>query len=219
MRGPCPSVRALLVGAFWLVVIAAGRAGVETRAFTILVDGKSAGACRLTFDDNSGTTSGRAAVQVHHVLGTYRYHFDGAEVWKDGRLQQLHSDTNDNGKKCTIEATAGPTGLRVVANGRTSVMRTQAWPTTYWRLPSADLRDQPLTLLDTDTGNALAARLQVVGPARLIVSGQTIDCTHYRVTGQAEADLWYDTQDRLVRQETLEDGHRTILVLKELRRP
>ena len=219
MRGYCPSVRAVVVGAFWLVVTAASRAGVETRAFTIFVDGKSAGACRLTFDDDSGTTSGHAAVQVRHVLGTYRYHFDGTEVWKDGRLQQLHSDTNDNGKKCTIEATAGQTGLRVVANGRTSVLRAQAWPTTYWRLPPAKLRDQPLTLLDTDTGQALAARLQVVGPARMIVAGQTIDVTHYRVTGQAEADLWYDAQDRLVRQETLEDGHRTILVLRELQRP
>src|SRR3954465_14781028 len=102
MRGHGRSVRALLRGALWLPPAAAGRAGeAETRAFTILVDGKAAGACRLAFDDGAGTTSGRAAVQVRHFLGTYRYHFDGSEVWKEGRLQQLRSATDDNGKKCT----------------------------------------------------------------------------------------------------------------------
>src|SRR5438045_2304411 len=82
--------------------------------------------------------------------------------------------------------------------------------------PAAELRERTLSWLDATAGRALAGRLQRVGPARLIVSGQTIDCTHYRVTGQAQADLWYDARDRLVRQETLEDGHRTVLVLKEL---
>ena len=45
MRGYCPSIGALLAGALWLTLNGAGRAGeAETRAFTILVDGKAAGA-------------------------------------------------------------------------------------------------------------------------------------------------------------------------------
>ena len=223
MRGQFISSWSLWLGALWLAFPLAARAtGVEKRTFVILVDGRLAGECRLTYsagEEGSETRSGSAAVQVRHLLGSYRYHFDGTEVWKGGRLQRLHSISDDDGKKCTIDAVAGETGLRVQANGQTSTVRADAWPTTYWRMPAAELRGQPLTLLDIDTGRTLAARFKTIGPARLIVFGQAIDCTHYRVTGQTEADLWYDAQERPVRQETVEDGHRTILILKEVRHP
>ena len=154
MRGHGTRGQGWWLGALWVLVGATARAGdAETRAFTIFVDGKPAGECRLTYavgEDGSETRSGSADVRVKHLLKTYRYHFDGSEVWKGGRLQRLRSTTDDDGKTYSVDAVTGPTGLRVTANGRISSMRAEAWPTTYWRLPAAELREQPLTLLDTD---------------------------------------------------------------------
>src|SRR5437588_719541 len=67
-------------------------------------------------------------------------------------------------------------------------------------------------------GEVLGVGCDVLGTVRLNVAGQAVECTRCRISGQSEADLWYDAQGRLVRQISIEDGHRTLLELKELRR-
>jgi hypothetical protein len=215
-------VTAPWLGAIWLaaVPLPARAADTEQRVFTVLVDGKPAGEYRVTIriDDGTATMTGNAAVHVRHALGQYRYTYQGTEVWKGGRLQRLDAASDDDGKACAVRATAEADGLRVAANGRAQTVRPDAWPTTYWQLPPAERRDQPLTLLDVDTGKPLTARLSALGPVRLTVAGQPLEATRYRVTGQAQAELWYDAQGRLVRQETVEDGHKTVLELREVLR-
>jgi hypothetical protein len=216
-------VAAPWLGAVWLaaVPLAACAADAEQRVFTVLVDGKPAGEYRVTIrvgDDSTATMTGSAAVHVRHALGQYRYGYQGTEVWKGGRLQRLDAASDDDGKACAVRATAAADGLRVTANGRAQTVRPDAWPTTYWQLPPAERRDQPLTLLDVDTGKPLTARLSAGGPVRLVVAGRPLEATRYRVTGQAQAELWYDAQGRLVRQETVEDGHKTVLELREVQR-
>jgi hypothetical protein len=214
--------RAAWLGLCWLTIAPppARPAGPEQRVFTVLVDGRPAGEYRLTVGadaDGTETMTGVAAVRVRHVLGQYRYSYQGSEVWKDGRLVRLDAATDDDGKKCDVRAAAEAAGLRVEANGQARLAPLDSWPTTYWRLPPTERRGRPLTLLDVDTGQSLAARLDAVGPARLTVAGRPLDCTRYRVTGQAQAELWFDAQDRLVRQETIEDGHKTVLELRDVR--
>jgi hypothetical protein len=108
--------------------------------------------------------------------------------------------------------------LRVTASGKTALMQPDVWTSSYWRMPAPALRGVPLRLLDVDTGKTLAVRFDVLGTVRLAVAAQTIDCTQCRVSGQSQAELWYDAQRRLVRQVSVEDGHRTVLDLKEVRR-
>ena len=206
-----------------LFALPTARAGdPEQRLFTVRVDGKPAGEYRMairTGDDGAEVMTGSAAVHVKHLLGQYRYSYEGTEVWKDGRLQLLDAVSDDDGKRATVHAAVEATGMRVVVNGQSRTARPDAWTTTYWRLPPAGVRGPALALLDVDTGESLTARLEVVGPTRLMVAGRPLDCTRYRVTGQAQAELWYDAQGRLVRQETVEDGHKTVLELREVRRP
>jgi hypothetical protein len=133
-------------------------------------------------------------------------------------LVRLDSTTNDNGKRLAVQAAAGPDGLRVTANGETQVTTADAWPTTYWSLPDAKLRNQAVTLLDADTGRIIPAKLDYVGPAQLTIEGQERNCAHYRVTGGVQVELWYDGQERLLHQEWVEDGHRAALDLVRIRR-
>jgi Family of unknown function (DUF6134) len=206
------------------LALAAGAARAEdqdVRVFIVLVDGKPAGEFRLTVhtgDDGTETVTATAAVRVKLLLGSYHYHLQSTEVWTGGRLRSLDAASDDDGTKHAIRATATADGLRVTADGREHGARPDAWPTTYWRLPAALRAGQPLPLLDVDTGRALTARLVPVGPERLTVGGRTSDVSHYRVSGQAQAELWYDGRGRLVREETVEDGHKTVLELRELGR-
>ena len=76
-------------------------------------------------------------------------------------------------------------------------------------------RSTPDTL---DTGQLREARLVYVGKEQVAAAGQACECTHYKLTGGFDADLWYDAGERLVRQDWIEDGHPTRLELARVDR-
>ncbi len=210
-----------------VVVLAAPKvraADTEVREFSVSVDGKRAGQYTMTItrqDDGSSRMTAAAEIRLSFLAGlkTYTYAFGGTEVWaKDGRLLRLESNSNDDGKRFTVLATAEGKELRVRVNGQERTTRPDVWVTTYWRLPGADQRNQAIALLDADTGKDIVARLQYVGPAQVNVAGQMQNMAHWRLSGGAQVELWYDGAERLVREEFVEDGHRTVLELTQIRR-
>jgi hypothetical protein len=213
----------LLAGVLLFAGFARAANDSEVRDFTTFIDGKQAGDYRMTItgqEDGSVTMMGRANIDIRVlVVGRYRYSYNGTETWKDGRLVRFESSSNDNGKQ-QFEVTAVPDadGLRVKVNGREHVARADAWLTTYWRLPDRKLRNQPLALLEADTGRDLSGNLEYVGLEQMSVAGQTVRCAHYRLTGGVQPDLWYDGAERLVRQEWVEDGKKVLLQLTSLQR-
>ena len=212
---------ATLAIATWFVQAKECAAGeTEHRDFSIHVDGKRAGAYHMTItraDDGSIVMSGHADVQVSYLVYRYVYNYRGTEVWKDNRLQRLDSNCNDNGKKFTVNALADSTGLHVKTNSGDASGPANVWTTTYWKLPEAQLRNQGLSLLDCDTGRVLSGKLQHLGAVPLNAGGTARNCARYRLTGEIRAELWYDDEDRLVREDTVEDGHRTVIELVRVR--
>ena len=197
----------------------ASAADSETRDFTISIDGKKAGECHVTFcrqDNGQLTVSGQADVKVNYLVYSYTYSFRGIEVWKGGRLMRLTSTANDNGKPLAVTAVADNQSLRINANGKERTCRPDVWTTTYWQLADAKLRNRAILLLDADTAKEINGTLQYVGTSPINVAGRAESCSHYRVTGGADAKLWYDARERLVRQESTEDGHKTLLELAQI---
>jgi hypothetical protein len=200
----------------------AASAEVEARDFTITVDGKRAGDYRMNItrqDDGSLVMTGQADVRVtflkiYHTTYAYR----GTEVWKNGRLFKLDSSTNDDGTRYVVNAVADGENLRVKVNGQERLVRGDVWVTSYWHLAQARFRNQAVPLLDVDSGKEINGTLQLVGNQSLTVAGVVQSCTHYRVTGGVTADLWYDAQERLVRQEWMEKNLRCVLELNRIRK-
>jgi Family of unknown function (DUF6134) len=199
----------------------------EVRDFAISVDGRSCGNYRMTIsrhDDGKVSVSGDANVLIKKVLITvYRYTYNGTEWWqegKDSRLLRLDSTSNEDGKQLEVHAVSGPNGLRVMVNGQERTMSSDAWTTTYWRLAPSRFINKAVPLLDADTGRAFNGRLEFVGTEQLNVGGQNQACRHFRVTGGPNNvdELWYDAQDRLVRQEFTERNARTVLTLVRVSR-
>lgn len=205
-----------------LVVSSLTQAGEqEFRVFSVRVDNKPSGTHQIVIqkrDDGSLSVSSQADVTVRIAIITYRYSFRGAEIWKDGRLQQLSSTTNDNGKKHAVSLEATKDGLALKANGKESLVKGEPWLTTYWKLPPETQRGPAVTLLDADTGKLINAKMEKVGVEKISVVGKLVECVHYKLTGGVQVDLWYDGADRMVRQESIEEGHRTILELTRLQR-
>jgi hypothetical protein len=213
----------LCLGAALLAPFSAWAADVEVRDFVIWVDGKRAGEYHMTINrDNDGSVvmSGQADVKVSVLLvKTYTYTYRGSESWsKDGQLTGLSSTCNDDGKQYTVTAASDTNGLRVKINGQEKLSRADVWLTTYWRLPLASQRNGAVPLLDADTGRDINAVLQYVGVSPVNFAGQAQNYARYRLTGGVQVELWYDATERLVRQEWIEDGHKSVLELVRLRR-
>jgi hypothetical protein len=200
---------------------AARAADLETRDFVVRVDGKPAGDAHFTIhrqDDGTTQVSCDTDVRVSFLLVKYTYSYRGREIWKNGRLQRFDSTCDDNGKRYQIAAAAEEGGLRVSVNRQERMARADVWLTSYWTLPDPRLRNQVIPLLDADNGRDLDCRLQYVGQVQLPVVGQLQNLHRYRLTGKVLVDLWYDAAERLVRQEWVEEGHRTSLELARVRR-
>jgi hypothetical protein len=203
------------------VAHAARAGGTEHRTFRVLVAGRHAGDYRMAVeirDDGTVSVSGAADVRVSYIVVGYRYSYQGTEVWKDGRLQRFDSATNDDGKEYRVTAVPAEGGLTLTVNGQARKVRPDVWLTSYWHLPPAAARNQPLALIDADNGKDIAAKLEYVGKEKLKVAGHPVDCTHYRLTGGVQVDLWYDADERLVRQEGVEEGQKTVLELHKVER-
>jgi hypothetical protein len=196
-------------------------ADTETRQFSIQIDGKKAGTMQMSIDaagEGNATVQLNADVKLNYLIYSYTYSLRCTETWKNGQLIRLGSTANDNGKNLRLTVAAERDTLLVRASGPERRVRRDAWPTTFWHLPDPAARERPLTLLDADTGAEMHGRLQRIDIATLRVGAASVECTHYRLVGNMTVDLWYDASDRLVRKEGLEDGHKTILELTQVKR-
>ena len=194
----------------------------ETREFAAKIDGSPVGHYRMTItrkDDGTMVMAGEADLKMTKFgIPAFHYTYRGTEVWSSGRIIKFQSSTDDDGTKYTVLADADRGGLRLKVNGVERMVRPDVWTTSYWQLPEARRRNGSVPLLDADDGKTLAGAIRGLGIERITVAGQSLDCAHYRITGPNMVDAWYDGQDRLVRQEWTEKGHKVQMELTNVRR-
>lgn len=229
-----------LIALVCLAFAAGGNADVrggekETREFKVSVDGKPRGKCSIRVesrDDGADVMQISAALSFNYVVYEYRYSSVGTEVWKDDRLVELENTADFNGTKYVVTAGTTAKGLRVTVDGKASVVQPDVWATSYWRLPqhldettacrdvipasgthNARTSELAVPLLDTDKGKKLRGKLRRIGDETIVLAGRRRKCTHFRIAGDVEVDVWYDGQRRLVRQESIDSGHKTVMEL------
>lgn len=212
--------RVMTVLAVLAIPAMARAADIETRDFVVLVSGKPAGEVHMTIHrQDNGITQMRCDTDIRvPLLLPYKFIYRGLEVWKDRRLVRFDSNTDDNGKRYIVSAVAEGDQLRIKVNNTERLARPDSWLSSYWCLPDPKLRNGPVPLLDADTGRDLDARLEFVANEQRRIAGQTVTLNHYKLKGKVHIDLWYDGTERLVRQEWVETGHRTIVELTRVRR-
>lgn len=219
----CRCVLAYLV--WFLAPLALAQADdTEQRDFSIFIDGKNSGTSRMTIvQKDDGTTYMTATLDVkfrHLVVIDYVIKAEAQEWWKEGQLVGLKSNTSDNGKKNEVTiALDNNKQLRMRANGKESVLKSEVWTNSYWRLADPRFHNKQIPIVEVDTGKEFTSELKYVGTEKLKVGSQMQDCYHFLVTtAPGPFDLWFDRYHRLVRQEFSESGHKTIVQLESVRR-
>lgn len=212
----------------------------QTREFKVSVDGTPRGKCTMRisrFEDGTERVKIDSQIRVNYVVSAYRFSSSGTELWRDGQLTELENSVDYNGVRYLVKAGATRKGLQVTVNGRPSPNDVDAWVTSYWHIPERLLAEPPVEqaaaprggrrpapkgdavtvpLLDSNRGRALRGKLQRVADETVRVGGRRTNCTHFRVAGDVQVDLWYDADRRLVRQESVDEGHDTVLELVKI---
>ena len=191
----------------------------ETREFKILVDGKNAGKFSLkltTYSDGTETMKADSEVTLNYVIIKYRMTTKGSEIWKDGQLQRMANEADFNGDKYVVQALATEDALEYRVNGKKGKASADIWVSSYWREPESKKVGRSLRLFDADKGHEMKAKLNKVGTEKLHIGQQRVPATHYALRGDVHVDLWYDESGRLMRQEDVDSGHKSLMEMSRI---
>ncbi|WP_340119518.1 DUF6134 family protein [Pelagibius sp. 7325] len=156
-------------------------------AFDIRRDGSSIGGHHVVFRRAGERLEVDIDIDIAVNLAfipLFAYSHRNREVWQDGRLLSLESETDDDGQRYTVSARAEGGVLRVTGSGGDFQAPADTLPTSYWNPRTVE----QTRLLDSQHGRLLAVESRLLGEERLD-GGKT--ARRYRLSGDLDLDLWY----------------------------
>ena len=166
-------------------------------AFDIVRNGEAIGTHTYRFDRSGDRTEVRIKTDINFRLffiPVYRFEHESKEVWQDGKLNSLESNTNENGTPVKLQVHRDEDSLMVYGEDGNLHVDREIIPASLWNRLVLD-RSQTLT---TISGNVKKFEVEYVGEAELDVRRQKVTTQHFRLTGEFERELWYDKDDVLV---------------------
>lgn len=140
-------------------------------------------------------------------INAYSYDHDNREIWKDGCLQQIESETDDNGDLLKVVGENVTDGFTIITNA--GMPRTIGSPCVrsfaYWNpvfLESSQL-------LNSQTGEIVDVTITGQGEDTLMIDGQPVPSTRYEIEmDEGPITLWYtrDSSQWLGLQAATEGG-------------
>lgn len=168
-------------------------------SFKVLRKGNDFGTHNISFsgdpDDELVVTS---EVSLRAGLGpitAFRYTLETQETWQDGVLVGLSGTTNDNGDRLQVEADKQGDGLNVTGSEYSGVVDLGILPSSHWHKGQVAASQ----ILSTEDGEVLSVSSQRVGRETISVAGRQVEADRYLLKSDIDLDLWYDTQNRLVK--------------------
>lgn len=166
--------------------------------FTALRHGRVVGPHRIRFSRAGGRFVVRSDVAIEAGppgAPLFRFVHHAEEVWVEGWLHGIVSDTRDDGRRYRLRAERRNGIFQGRVNGMAFTVSGYIIPSSLWH------RDTPASeaLFDTVDGMVKVVVPRLVGRERVPVKGKPVEAKHYALRGQFRRDLWYDADCNLVR--------------------
>jgi hypothetical protein len=188
--------------ALWLLpaLTAAARLfpGPGEAAFRVLGRDGELGRHSYRFAVSAGTFEAQVDSEIALPTGaggqrSYSHH--SREVWRDGWLDELVSDTKDGEARWRLRAQRSRGALRGERNGQGFSTSGYLITTALWH-PDTPLME---ALIDSVDGEVKPIRGFKQEDEDFAIAGQTVTATRYLIYGSLERVVWYDGERRLVR--------------------
>lgn len=175
----------------------------RTIEWGVFRDGDKIGEHRIVLRQENGDLIVDDTIDIHvefAFVTVYRYEHHSNEVWHEGALLRVTSQTNDDGKKNQLQAQAQPGGaLAVKGSGGDFTAPAGTLPSSLWRISMTDAN----RLLDLQSGELLSVQFSKKQSEVIDVAGRKINAEHVTVAGDLSRDMWYDGDGLLVKQNFL----------------
>lgn len=168
--------------------------------FVILRNDKPVGRHRLTFARNKNSLQVGAESSIRISLGPltlYRFSYRSSEIWTDGKLLSVASNTDDDGDRFSVFAQASEPRLQI--EGPKGVLDLDApedgqlvLASNHWNPAVLGAR----RVINTLTGEYSRVSITREGRERLELGTARIEATRWRYSGDFEATVWYDDDGR-----------------------
>lgn len=191
------AIAALIVAAAVAALAVAGPSGAallrkDNIAFQVFRDGDPLGHHRVAFRREAERLHVEIDIQLEVTLAfitVFRYRHTNREVWQNGRLVAIDTETDDDGERYWLSGRASEAGFEVAGSSGDFIAPADVMPTSYWN-PDTVTESR---LLDTQRGRLIDVDIAPAGSEIVLVAGQPINAQRYRMTGDLELDLWYAT--------------------------
>lgn len=134
------------------------------------------------------------AVDVAFIT-VFRFEHRARELWREGKLVSLTSESDDDGEDHSLTVTARGESLEVIGNGVRSTADASILPASFWDSRTVE-RSQILNVLD---GRIMKVQIADRGEEAIVAKGAPVKARHYVMTGEFQRELWYDADGVLVR--------------------
>jgi hypothetical protein len=166
--------------------------------FTVLRDGDPVGHHRFAFacEGDRIEIQEKTEIEVRlAMIPIYSFEHEARQLWQNGQVLRVDATTNDNGEQFDITVRPNGHGYIRTVNGRVDRFDASTAMLAFWNKDT--LKHHAFFSAVED--KTLDASFQFVGQERITLGGQQLDVEHYRMVGDEERDLWFDSANRIVK--------------------
>jgi hypothetical protein len=203
----------LIFGILWLT---SGDKPEVSLTYDILVDGLRSGSMtrkvsRLSDNETQFTTHANSTVR--YLFLTFRYQFNGSEIWSNDKIKSLQGDCNDDGTRHHVRLTSTSGSSTLIRNRQQTVLATLPWTTGGCRPPPGE---GTYLTLDPDTGAVKQTRFSKGNPETYLLAGESIRGHAWETDLPGNVRFFFDDTGKLLRQSWHEQGKRVEIRLASL---
>ena len=158
--------------------------------FTAYRNGSRFGFHQLKFADDGAKRIVDIEIAFDYKLAfvpLYRYRHRNREVWQDGRLLALDTETDDNGTPYRVQARAESNGLLVVGSSGKLQLPADTTSTSYWNEATIERGEW----LDTQAGSLVRSKVTIGAPESVMAGDKLVEAKPYQLEGDITCTLWY----------------------------
>ena len=160
--------------------------------FAVMRKGDKIGEHLLTFDGQGDNLRVQVDVELKVGFGPivlFHYKHHATEIWQNGQLAALDTETNDDGTHHKVTGRYTPQGFKVEGTKtKPYIAPPDALPATHWNRKQLDG-----PWINTQDGRLLRPMITPMGKVMIpVASGDEIPAQHFSLTGDAILDTYYD---------------------------